>query len=97
MGVYSEIALSGVALAGVANLGWLAEAAERGRERPRHGNHVYGSFGVDFACSDGERVMVVALTPAQWNALITVTVAAVFDALEKALDADLTDETERYQ
>ena len=97
-GVYSEIALADVALAGVANLGWLSEAEERGRERPRHGNHVYGSFGVDFACSDGHRVMVVALTPGQWSALVGVTgTEAVFAALEKALDADLTDETERYR
>ena len=97
-GVYSEIALADVALARVANLGWLSEAEERGRERPRHGNHVYGSFGVDFACSDGHRVMVVALTPGQWSALVTVTgTEAVFDALESALDADLTDETERYR
>ncbi|MBC3191815.1 CoA transferase [Pseudonocardia sp. C8] len=97
-GVYSEIALSDVALAGVANLGWLSEAAELGHDRPRHGNHVYGSFGTDFACSDGHRVMVVALTPGQWTALVTVTgTDAVFSALEKALDADLTDETERYR
>jgi 2-methylfumaryl-CoA isomerase len=96
--VYSEIALSDVALAGVANLGWLSEAEELGRERPRHGNHVYGSFGVDFACSDGNRVMVVALTPGQWSALVSVTgTGAVFAALEQALYADLTDETERYR
>src|SRR6185503_2096139 len=68
-GTYVELALADVALAGVANLGWLSESAERGRDRPRHGNHVYGSFGVDFACSDGQRVMVVALTPGQWTAL----------------------------
>lgn len=97
-GVYCELALSDVALAGVANLGWLSEAAERGRERPRHGNHVYGSFGVDFACSDGERVMVVALTPGQWNSLVSVSgTEEVFTALEKALDTDLTSETERYR
>lgn len=97
-GVYSEIALSDVALAGVANLGWLSEAEERGRERPRHGNHVYGSFGVDFACSDGNRVMVVALTPAQWNALVGVTgTGEVFAALEPALGTDLSSETERYR
>lgn len=97
-GVYSEVALSDVALAGVANLGWLSEAAENGRDRPRHGNHVYGSFGVDFACSDGKRVMVVALTPGQWKALVTVTgTEAVFAALETAFGADLTDETERYR
>jgi 2-methylfumaryl-CoA isomerase len=97
-GTYVELALADVALAGVANLGWLSEAAERGRERPRHGNHVYGSFGVDFACSDGRRVMVVALTPGQWTALMTVTgTDAVFTALERALDADLTLESERYR
>ncbi|MFR9801014.1 CoA transferase [Pseudonocardia sp. RS010] len=82
----------------MANLGWLSEAAERGRERPRHGNHVYGSFGVDFACSDGARVMVVALTEGQWAALRTVTgTEEVFAALEQALDADLTKESERYR
>lgn len=47
-GSYVELALADVALAGVASMGWLAEAVERG-DRPRHGNHVYGSFGVDFA------------------------------------------------
>jgi 2-methylfumaryl-CoA isomerase len=97
-GSYVELALSDVALAGVANLGWLSEAAERGRERPRHGNHVYGSFGVDFACSDGQRVMVVALTPGQWSALTSVTgTNAVFAALEQALEADLAQESERYR
>ncbi|MBO0873234.1 MAG: CoA transferase, partial [Pseudonocardia sp.] len=97
-GTYVELALADVAMAGVANLGWLSEVAERGRERPRHGNHVYGSFGVDFACSDGQRVMVVALTPGQWTALMTVTgTDGVFTALEQALDADLTLESERYR
>ena len=97
-GAYVELALADVALAGVANLGWLSEAADRGRERPRHGNHVYGSFGVDFACSDGARVMVVALTEAQWYALRDVTgTTQVFAALETALEADLTRESERYR
>ena len=48
------------------------KAGERGRDRPRHGDRVYGSVGVDFACSDGQRVMVVALTPGQWTALTSV-------------------------
>ena len=97
-GAHVELALSDVALAGVANLGWLSEAAASGHERPRHGNHVYGSFGVDFACRDGQRVMVVALTEGQWAALCSVTgTGAVFSALEKALDADLTLEDERYR
>ncbi|MDQ4116484.1 MAG: CoA transferase [Actinomycetota bacterium] len=97
-GAYVEIALADVALAGVANLGWLSEVAGRGTDRPRHGNHVYGSFGVDFGCSDGERVMVVALTEGQWAALKKVTgTGDVFAAIETALDADLTKESERYR
>ncbi|MBN9742710.1 2-methylfumaryl-CoA isomerase [Amycolatopsis sp. A1MSW2902] len=97
-GAYVQLALADVALAGVANLGWLSEVAERGRERPRHGNHVYGSFGVDFECSDGHRVMVVALTEGQWAALCKVTgTGEVFAALEKAMGADLADEADRYR
>ncbi|ADP80719.1 CoA transferase [Pseudofrankia inefficax] len=97
-GAYIEMALSDVALAGVANMGWLSEAAASGHERPRHGNHVYGSFGVDFACRDGQRVMVVALTEGQWAALCSVTgTGPVFAALETALDADLTQEDARYR
>jgi len=97
-GAYVELALADVALAGVANLGWLSEVAGRGKDRPRHGNHVYGSFGVDFACSDGQRVMVVALTEGQWAALKKVTgTDQVFAALEAALDADLARESERYR
>lgn len=97
-GTFAELALSDVALAGVANLGWLAEVAARGSDRPRHGNHVYGSFGVDFACSDHQRVMVVALTGGQWAALKEVTgTGAIFTALEQALDADLALESERYR
>ncbi|WP_018501727.1 CoA transferase [Parafrankia discariae] len=97
-GAFVELALSDVALSGVANLGWLSEAAARGTERPRHGNHVYGSFGVDFTCSDGNRVMVVALTEGQWAALCSVTkTGEVFAALETALDADLAHEADRYR
>ena len=41
--------------------------------------------------------MVVALTPGQWTALTSVTgTQAVFAALEQALSADLTLESERY-
>jgi 2-methylfumaryl-CoA isomerase len=97
-GAFVEVALSDVALAGVANLGLLTEAQVRGTDRPRHGNHVYGSFGVDFACSDGTRVMAVALTEKQWAALISVTgTKEVFAALESALGADFTQESDRYR
>ena len=96
-GAFIELALSDVALAGVSNLGWLSEAELRGGDRPRHGNHLYGSFASDFATADGQRVMVVALTEGQWKAVKQATgTAKVFDALEAALGVDLQVEEERY-
>ena len=97
-GAFIELALSDVALAGVSNLGWLSEAELRGGDRPRHGNHLYGSFASDFATADGRRVMVVALTEGQWRALQAATgTTKVFEALEAALGADLHVEQERYR
>lgn len=93
-----NLALADVALAGVGNMGWLAEAESSGNARRRHGNHMFGSFGVDFETSDGRRVMVVALTELQWRALREVTeTASVFTALEQVLDADLDLESDRYR
>lgn len=93
-----DLALYDVAVSAVGSLGWFAEAEETGHPRPRHGNHVFGSFGTDFASSDGARIMVVALTEGQWDALCDVTTTAdVFAALEKALDLDLRQESARYE
>ncbi|MGH3493256.1 MAG: CoA transferase, partial [Sciscionella sp.] len=59
---------------------------------------MYGSFGVDFETSDGRRVMIVALTEGQWDALRKVTgTGEVFRALEAALGADLGLESDRYR
>lgn len=93
-----DLALADVALSSVGSLGWLAEAEMERRPRPRHGNHVYGSFGVDFATADGHRVMVVALTGGQWRALCQVTnTAPVFEVLARSLEADLDNEADRYR
>lgn len=98
VGAQIELALADVALAGVGNMGWLAEAEQKGRARRRHGNHMFGSFGCDFETSDGGRVMVVALTEGQWRALRDVTESgAVFAALEQVLEADLGLESDRYK
>ena len=96
-GAHVQIALADVATAAVADLGWLSEAAERG-DRARHGNHLYGSFGVDFATADGDRVMVVALTPRQWSALGSASgTTEVFAALEDSLGADFSTDEGRYE
>lgn len=97
-GASLDLALADIALAGVASMGWLAEADAAGVPRPRHGNHVFGSFGVDFETSDGQRVMIVALTQGQWDALRDVTeTGTVFAGLEQVLDADLSLESDRYR
>ncbi|GED96072.1 CoA transferase [Gordonia crocea] len=91
-----DVALADVAAAGVANLGWLTEVVQRG-DRARHGNYLYGSFGVDALTSDGGRVYVVALTPRQWRNLVETTgTAAACAALAESLAADFSTDEGRY-
>lgn len=93
-----DLALADVAAAHVAHLGWLAEAAERGGDRPRLGNHMFGAFGVDFACADGRRVIAVAITRQQWRDLVRLTgTGAVFDALASSTGSDFDVEGERFE
>jgi 2-methylfumaryl-CoA isomerase len=65
-----RIPLSDVAIGTVANLGGIAEVLYSGENRPRLGNAVYGLFGRDFVTRDGERTMIVVVTPRQWTNLI---------------------------
>jgi 2-methylfumaryl-CoA isomerase len=97
-GQYIAIALKDIALAAIAGMGWFTEAEERGKDRERAGNYLYGSYGVDFETSDGVHVMVVALTGRQWTSLVEATgTAEVFKALEVAFGINLQDEGERYK
>jgi 2-methylfumaryl-CoA isomerase len=66
------LALEDVALAVMAHLGFIAES-RLGQSRRRHGNDLFGAFGRDFKCADGQRVMVVGLTGKQWKALCEAT------------------------
>jgi len=91
-----ELALSDVAFAVVGHLGRIAEAQLGGRDQPKDGNYLYGAFGHDFETGDGRRVMVVALTARQWNALRAAT--GIEDAcakLEQATGYDLNTESGR--
>ncbi|GHE88194.1 2-methylfumaryl-CoA isomerase [Amycolatopsis deserti] len=97
-GCLVELALADVAAAHVAHLGWFAEVAEAGQDRPRLGNHLFGAFGVDFACADGRRVVAVAITRAQWRDLMRMTgTEAVFAALSSVHGTDFDVEGERYR
>lgn len=96
-GQFIKLALADVALATMGHLGYLAEVAINDRERPAIGNHVFGTFGHDFNCRDGRRVMLVGVSPNQWQALVNVTESAArIAALESELKLDFRKEGDRY-
>ena len=91
-------ALSDVMLATVGNLGYVGDVHINGRARPAIGNDLYGSFGRDFATADGERVIIIALTPRQWRALGRATgLADKLATVGELLAVDLDTETGRYE
>ena len=93
-----RVPLEDVAIATAGNLGFLAEAQVNQIERPRIGNHLYGSFARDFATCDGRRVMIVVLTKRHWRDLLSITgMQDVVTALEKAVGVDFSHEADRYQ
>jgi len=68
-GQFIKLALSDVALSAVAALGHIAEAQVLGSERERIGNELYGALGRDYTTADGKKVIAVAITKKQWQAL----------------------------
>ena len=65
-----RIPLGDVAIGTMANAGAMAEMLYRGADRERLGNAIWGAFGRDFRSRDGQRFMVAALTPKQWDGLV---------------------------
>lgn len=93
-----KIALADVALATLGNLGYIAEAMINGGERDAIGNDIYGTYGHDFACQDGERVMIVGVSPNQWQAIVEVTgTEKQINELQARLGLDFRKEGDRYQ
>lgn len=91
------LALSDVALATVANLGYVAEVQVNGQVRPPLGNWLYGAFGRDFATRDGRRIMLAAISNRQWRAIGKATgLADKLDLVGTLMDADMNDEGGRY-
>lgn len=78
-----RIPLSDVAIGTVANLGGIAETLYSGANRPRLGNAVYGLFGRDFVTRDGQRTMIVVVTPRQWaNLIVALNLGDAIAAIE---------------
>ena len=92
-----KLPLSDVAFAMVGTLGHIAEAQVNGEVRPRHGNALFGAFGRDFVTRDGQRIMVIAITPRQWQSLIEATgLAADIVAVETRRGLDFMREGDRF-
>jgi len=93
-----RLSLSDVAFAMVGNLGRIAEATLGATDQPKDGNYLYGAFGHDFETRDGRRLMVVALTARQWEALVAVTgIGEACAGIEAATGHDLDTESGRFE
>ncbi|MFN9847224.1 MAG: CoA transferase [Alphaproteobacteria bacterium] len=90
--------LSDIGAASMANMGFTAEAMLTGHQRPRMGNDVFGAFGRDFTTRDGQKLMLLAITPKQWSkAIETLGIGAEVSAVEEALGVSFaTDEGLRF-
>ncbi|MDO8377465.1 CoA transferase [Phenylobacterium sp.] len=90
--------LSDIGAATMANLGFTAETLLAGHQRPRMGNDIYGAFGRDFTTKDGEKLMLLAITPKQWSkALETLGIVAEVGVVEAELGVSFaTDEGLRF-
>jgi len=97
LGQIAELALKDVAAAMLGHLGIIAEVSVNGVDRPRSGNAVYGAFGQDFLCADGQRIMVIGLTDRQWRGVVkALDLGPQIDALGQALNLDLRAEGNRW-
>lgn len=97
-GAELRLALSDVALATLSHLGITTEVELLDSEREPIGNHIYGAFGRDFVTADQQRVMVAAISSAQWNALVKACDAGpAMRTLSATLSLDFSDEAQRYQ
>jgi len=92
------LALKDVAAAMLGNLGIIGEVTINAVDRAKAGNALYGAYGQDFVCADGQRVMVIGLTDRQWRGLVEITgTQADMDHIAKRLRLDLTKEGNRWQ
>ncbi len=97
-GAQLQLALSDVAFTTLSHLGVLAEAELLEQDRPSIGNHIYGAFGRDFGCADGQRLMVAAISLGQWKALVQACdVGVAIAGLQQRSGLDFDDEAQRFE
>lgn len=91
------LSLFDVALTVAGHLGLIGEAQLNEEPRARLGNHLFGAYSRDFRTADGRYLIVVALTPRQWQSLVDATdLQEEMAALETRRGADFRDEGDRF-
>ncbi|MBT3766774.1 MAG: 2-methylfumaryl-CoA isomerase [Rhodospirillaceae bacterium] len=96
-GQFVKLALSDAPFHVLSALGFIGEVQINNAERPKTGNHVYGTFSHDFETKDNRRVVVTAFTPRHWSVLVeAVGIAKEVALLEAANGWDLKDEADRW-
>ena len=97
-GSVMTLALSDVALAATAALGYVAEVQVNGAIRPRCGNDLYGAFGVELSTADDRRLYAVGISGRQWASLLEATRSeAEVVEIAAARGLDFTDEGDRFE
>lgn len=92
-----ELSLKDVAAAAMGHLGLIGDAVVNEAAREKSGNALYGAYGQDFLCADGQRIMVIGLTGRQWAGLVKATESAgALAALEARAGLSLRDEGNRW-
>ena len=92
-----RLPLEDTALSIASTLGYLTEPQVNSRSREATGNDVYGTYGTDVSTADGDRFMIVALTPRHFRDLVQLTdTGDAIGSLERALDVDFSLEADRF-
>lgn len=93
-----RLPLQDVALATAGNLGYLSEVEINDADRPRFGNHIYGTFGHHFRTADGRWIMICIFTSRQLEALAHSTgLGEAFGEIERRQGVDLKVEGDRWR
>ncbi len=92
-----ELSLKDVAAATLGHLGMIGDAATNVSQRGKSGNDLYGAYGHDFLCADGQRVMVIGLTDRQWKLIVEATQSGeAMATLEEETGVSLSEESNRW-
>jgi 2-methylfumaryl-CoA isomerase len=93
-----QLALSDVAFAATASLGYVADVEVNGGARRADGNFLYGAYGDAFCTADDRWAMVVAISDRQWQALVrAVGLADALAAAAASLGHRLDTEAGRWE